>query len=111
MFTNCTGTHISTVYFAYGNTGWAGQGYVCNVNNVCNNQTAWDATYKTCEARLNATVITGNPGFYTNAEVQKLATHEIGHCYSLWHSDRASSVMNNAAVPDAGDIQLVNNRY
>ncbi len=111
MSTNCTGTQVYTVYASYGNTGWAGYAYICNTSNVCNNSTAWASTYKSCEARLNATAITGNPSFYTNAEVQKLATHELGHCYSLDHANTSGSVMASGSVPNSQDINLINARY
>ena len=110
MTANCTGTHITTKYQAFGNSGWAGLGFVCSLTN-CNNAAAWGANYVSCEARLNATAITANPAFYTNAEVQKLATHEIGHCYSLDHANVNGSVMNGGAVPNWQDINLVNARY
>lgn len=110
MFTNCSGTKIWTSYANYGNTGWAGYAYICNTSNQCDSSTAWNGTYRDCTARLNAYYINGNP-FYTSAEVQKLATHETGHCLSLDHANVNGSVMNNGSVPNSQDISLVNARY
>jgi predicted Zn-dependent protease len=111
MFYNCTATHITTKYADFGNTGWAGFAYICNTDNQCNNSAAYNGTYKSCEARLNAYHIEANPSFYTDAEVQKLTMHELGHCYSLAHSSDPTSVMGNGSVPNAQDIYLINLRY
>jgi len=111
MYYNCTTTHITTKYADFGDSGWAGYAYICNTSNQCNNSTAYNSTYKSCEARLNAYYITRNPSFYTDAEVQKLAMHELGHCYSLAHSSDPTSVMGNGSVPNAQDIILINARY
>lgn len=109
MYYNCTGTHIWTKYQSYGNTGWAGMAYICNTSNQCGTS-ALNGTYKSCESRLNQTYISGNP-LYTNAEVQKLATHELGHCYSLDHANVSGSVMAGGSVPNSQDINLINARY
>jgi len=111
MYTNCSSSQIQTKYLNYGNTGWAGYGYICNTSNQCDNSSAFNGTYKNCEARLNGYAISGNPSFYTSAEVQKLATHELGHCYSLDHANVSGSVMNGGSVPNTQDISLVNARY
>ena len=110
MITNCTGTHITTKFAAYGNIGWAGKGFICSNNGICDAPGAWGAMYVSCEARLNSTRINANPAFYTSAEVQKLATHEIGHCYSLDHAN-APSALGGGAVPSLQDKNLVNARY
>lgn len=110
MYSNCSTIHIWTVYAYYGSTGWAGYAYICG-GGQCNNSTAWNSTYTSCDARLNRTYIEANPGFYTSAEVQKLATHELGHCYSLDHASVSGSVMKDGSVPNSQDINLVNARY
>ena len=111
MYYNCTGTHIWTIYYDYGDTGWAGYAYICNTSNQCASTSAYNGTYKSCEARANAYPISRNPGFYTSAEVQKLMTHELGHCYSLDHADVSGSVMKDGSVPNSQDINLINSRY
>jgi predicted Zn-dependent protease len=111
MYYNCTGTHIWTVYADYGDTGWAGYAYICNTNGDCNNSSAFSGTYQSCHARANGYYISRNPDFYTSAEVQKLMTHELGHCYSLDHADVSGSVMSNGSVPNSQDISLIDARY
>lgn len=111
MYYSCSGTHIWTIYADYGNTGWAGYAYICNTNNDCNNSAAFNGTYSYCYARANDYPISRNPAFYTSAEVQKLMTHEMGHCYSLDHANVSGSVMNNGSVPNSQDITLINARY
>lgn len=110
MYYNCSSTHIATKNASWGNTGWAGYAYICNVSGQCGNSSAYNGTYLSCEARLNQTSFDNNPSFYTSAEIQKLATHELGHCYSLDHAN-VTSVMNNSSVPQTQDISLVNARY
>lgn len=109
--TSCSSSQIQTKYLNYGNTGWAGYGYICNTSGQCNSAAAYAGTYQNCEAQLNGYAIGGNPTFYTNAEVQKLAMHELGHCYSLDHANTSSSVMGGNSVPGSQDINLVNARY
>ncbi len=111
MYYNCTGTDIWTIYADYGDTGWAGYAYICNTDGDCNNSSAYDGTYASCDARANAYPISRNPNFYTSAEVQKLMTHEMGHCYSLDHADVSGSVMKDGSVPNSQDIALINARY
>jgi len=108
MFYNCSGTQITTKNANWGNVGWAGQAYICNTNGQCGSS-AYNATYSSCEARLNQWSFNNIPG-YTNAEIEKLATHELGHCYSLDHATNPS-VMNNSSVPQTQDISLINYRY
>jgi hypothetical protein len=111
MYYNCTNTHITTRNASWGNTGWAGLAVICSVNGQCNlSGNPYDSTYQSCTARLNQWAFNNNPGFYTSAEIQKLATHELGHCYSLDHATNPS-VMNNSSVPESQDISLINYRY
>ncbi len=112
MFYNCTGTHITTNNSSWGNTGWAGLAVITNINgqNSLSPGFSYNVTYQSCIARLNQWSFTNNPAFYTNAEIQKLATHELGHCYSLDHATN-TSVMNNSSVPQTQDINLINARY
>lgn len=107
----CGSVHIYSNNANYGYTGWAGYAYICSQNGQCDTQSAFDSTYTQCTLRLNQTAFSNNPGFYTSAEIQKLATHEYGHCISLWHSTSNGSVMNNGSVPNGQDISLVNTRY
>lgn len=112
MSYNCTGTHITTNNSNWGNSGWAGLAVITNVNgqNSLNGGYNWNVTYQSCVARLNQYYFDQNPAFYTNAEIQKLATHELGHCYSLDHATN-TSVMNNSSTPQTQDINLINARY
>ncbi len=107
----CGSFHVYSSNAGYGSTGWAGYAYICSQNGQCDNQSAFDSTYNQCTLRLNQTAFDNNPTFYTSAEIQKLATHEFGHCLSLWHSTSNGSVMNNGSVPNSQDISLINTRY
>ena len=112
MYYNCTGTHITTNNSNWGQTNWAGLAVITNVNGQNNLSGGFDynVMYQSCTARLNQWHFNNNPTFYTNAEIQKLATHELGHCYSLDHATN-TSVMNNSSVPQTQDINLINARY
>jgi hypothetical protein len=111
MTYSCLNPMITTNYMSVGNTGWAGYAFICNINNDCDNSTALNDTYKSCDVSLNAFYIEGDPVFYTPAEVQKLTMHELGHCYSLAHNPDPTSVMGNGASPNNQDIFLINARY
>ncbi|MFZ5858592.1 MAG: hypothetical protein ACOYZ6_17325 [Chloroflexota bacterium] len=110
MYYDCTNTQITTIYNDFGDTGWAGYAYICNTSGQCDNSTAVNSTYERCEMRLNAFYISGNPS-YPDSEVQKLAMHELGHCFSLGHSTDPTSVMGNGSVPNVQDIDMINARY
>lgn len=88
---------------------WAGYGYVCSYNRGCDSQAAWDDQYSYCVARINNPKTAG----YSNANKQALITHELGHCWSLWHNQRGTSIMGPGGpiVPDAEDKANVNRRY
>lgn len=107
---NCTVPHITVVYADFGNTKWAGKALICNTSGICDNDIALNSTYNSCQVLLNSYWIAGNP-LYTNAEVQKMIMHELGHCFSLAHSSDPTSVMGNGSVPNAQDIFLINARY
>jgi hypothetical protein len=114
MYYDCTNFNITTINDDFGNTGWAGYAYICNTDDDCDNGTAYDGTYKSCEAKLNQYSFSNNPNFYTDAEVQIVAMHEIGHCLSLGHSSDTTSIMGAGArgtIPNTRDIELINERY
>jgi predicted Zn-dependent protease len=114
MYYDCTSTQIITQHDDFGNTGWAGYAYICSENSACDNSSAYNATYISCVAKLNEYSFAGNPGFYTDAEVQVIAMHELGHCFSLSHSNDTTSIMGAGArgdVPNQQDIDLINARY
>ncbi|MDP1715423.1 MAG: hypothetical protein Q8L41_11835 [Anaerolineales bacterium] len=114
MYYDCTAPHITTKHDDFGDTGWAGYAYICSANGACDNSTAYNDTYVSCEARLNEYSFANNPAFYTDAEMQVIVMHELGHCYSLSHSSDTTSIMGAGArgdVPNARDIELINARY
>ena len=116
MYYDCTSPHITTIHDDYGDIGWAGYSIVCTTDGKCfgDQGFSYDNTYETCEARLNEYSFSNDPTFYTDAEVQVIAIHEIGHCFSLSHSSDTTSIMGAGArgtVPNTRDIELVNERY
>lgn len=110
--TNCSAEHVTTVVSNFGNDGYRGYAYICSGSD-CDNTTAWDNTYTSCEARSNT--------YYTSSltynEKRAIATHELGHCWSLGHrgSLTSTSVMyspvTNVIEPNTTDKSLVNARY
>lgn len=112
MYYSCSGTHITTNNSDFGSTGWAGYGNVCDVNSQCalSGGNPWNSTFASCEALLNQYSFDNNPGYYTNAVIETLATHELGHCYSLDHATN-TSVMNASSTIQTQDINLINARY
>ena len=111
MLYDCATTHVWIIYADFGElTQWAGKAYICNTDGQCDNNEAFNGTYASCQVRLNSHWISGNP-LYTDDEVQKLIMHELGHCYSLAHSNDPTSVMGGSSVPNAVDIMLINARY
>ncbi|NOK60259.1 MAG: hypothetical protein GFH27_549281n348 [Chloroflexi bacterium AL-W] len=81
LTTNCSSPQIISRAGNFGNTGWAGLAYICSTSGACNNPTAWNQTYASCQSLLNTFAISGR-GYSTEFRV---ATHEIGHCMSLAH--------------------------
>lgn len=111
MTYSCTGTHIITNNGTFGSTGWAGYGNVCSSGGCAlSGGNPWNNTFNSCEALLNQTSFDNNPGYYTNAVIQTLATHELGHCYSLDHATNPS-VMNASSTIQTQDVNLINARY
>lgn len=79
----------------------------------CANGLAYNDTYVSCEARLNEDSFVDDPTFYTNAEVEVIAMHEMGHCFSLYHAPDVASIMGASArgdFPNADNIDLINAR-
>lgn len=114
MYYDCTAPDITTKHEDFGNTGWAGYAYICSANAECDNSAAYGDTYVSCEAKLNEYSFSNNPVFYTDAEVEVIAMHELGHCYSLGHSSDTTSIMGAGVrgdVPNEKDIELINARY
>lgn len=111
MTYSCTGTHIITNNGTFGSTGWAGYGNVCSSGGCAlSGGNPWNNMYNSCEALLNQTSFDNNPGYYTNAVIETLATHELGHCYSLDHATN-TSVMNASSTIQTQDVNLINARY
>jgi len=111
VYYSCSGNNITTRAGNYGNTGWAGNSYICTTGG-CSSVYAFQFTYISCEAQSNTYFLSA----YTDAKRQMVATHELGHCWSLNHNSRTTSVMQastSATIlnPDSGDISDVNNRY
>jgi hypothetical protein len=114
MSYDCVSPHITTIHDDFGDTGWAGYAYICSVSGLCDNFIAFAFDYESCEARLNEYSFSNNPTFYTDAEIEVIAMHELGHCYSLDHSSDITSIMGAGArgdFPNPRDIELINERY
>jgi predicted Zn-dependent protease len=111
MYYNCSGVHIWTSGMNYGNTGWTGYAHICNTSGQCDNQSAWDGTYRNCTARLNQYYLRNND----DNSIKWIALHEMGHCYSLGHRSDSTSVMNTQGItvlqPNQTDKDLINARY
>jgi len=107
-YTSCNSNNITTTGLDYGNTGWGGYAYICNVGGGCGN---YNATYASCTARSNVYYLRT----WTYTQRQYVATHELGHCWSLGHRSDSTSVMQSGQLsfidPNATDISLVNSRY
>ena len=110
---DCTSRDIASIYADFGDAGFAGLAYICDINDQCGAPNPINSTYRSCGLWLNEYEISiHNPTFYTDAEVEKLAMHEFGHCFSLDHNDNdPTSVMGGASVPNAWDIYWINLRY
>jgi hypothetical protein len=108
IYSNCDNRNASTAAYDYGNTGWYGYAYICNVGGGCQNA---DLEYLYCIAESNTYYLSS----WNSTERQFNATHELGHCWSLGHRVDSTSVMQGGRYsitsPNATDIQLVNNRY
>lgn len=111
MYYDCSSAHIWTSGMNYGNTGWTGYAYICNTSGQCDNQNAWDETYRDCTARLNQYYLRNND----NDSIKWVALHEMGHCYSLGHRSDSTSVMNTQGItvlqPNQSDKYLIDARY
>lgn len=117
--TNCNAEHVTTVVDNFGDDGYAGYAYICSYP-YCNNSTAWNNNYSSCEARTNTFYVDSSG--YTYNQRRKVATHELGHCWSLGHRDstvESDSVMRtntptlklSTIDPNSTDETLVNDRY
>jgi hypothetical protein len=112
MTYDCDNPQISIVYSDFtAASNWAGKAYICNGEGICDNSEAINTPYNTCSVWLNSYYIIEESWFYTDSEVQKVIMHELGHCFSLYHSTDPTSVMGNGNVPNATDIMLVNARH
>ncbi len=110
---SCSPLNFQTLGGNYGNNGLAGYAYICAGPNEsdCDHQTAWDGTYTYAEARNNVYYL----GTWTSTERQFNCTHELGHCWSLYHDSRSTSVMQTGKLtvtaPDATNISEVNAKH
>lgn len=110
---SCSPLNFQTLGGNYGNNGLAGYAYICAGPNEadCDHQTAWNGTYTYAEARNNTYYL----GSWSTAERQFNCTHEMGHCWSLYHDTRLTSVMNtgqrSTIVLDATNISEINTKY
>ena len=111
IYTSCSGNNITTVGANYGNTGWAGNAYICSGVWGCDSWLQQQNTYTSCEARSNTYYLSS----WTSTQRQYVATHELGHCWSLAHDSRSTSVMQNGQFsiinPDTDNVTDVNNRH
>ncbi len=111
MYYSCSDVDIWTSGMDYGPTGWVGYAYICSTDNQCDNQSAWDGTYRDATARLNQYYLRNND----DDSIRWVALHEMGHCYSLGHRAEADSVMNTQGItvlePNQTDVSLINARY
>jgi len=114
LYNNCYSEKVTTsVYdFGPGTNNIAGMAYICSYP-YCNNSTAWNNNYSSCQARSNSRVV----GSWTNTEKQFNASHELGHCWSLGHRTgiESDSVMRSGRLtntnPNSTDESLVNARH
>lgn len=95
MYYDCTSPDITTIHDNFGNMGWAGYAIICTTDSKCfgDQGFSYDNMYLSCEARLNEYSFSTYPTVYTDAKVQVVAIHEIGHCFSLSHAYNTTSVM------------------
>ena len=111
--TGGNGWDIAQYVSNFGNTGWAGLAYICDVFGRCNNSSAWNSTFSYCIAYENRYYQDG----YSFSFRRAVATHEAGHCVSLAHNNNTSSVMYTFVAstgvfnPNSGDRNDVNRRY
>jgi len=110
---NCGSLNFQTLGGNYGNNGFFGYAYICAGprESDCNDQQAWNGTYTYAEARNNVYYLDSwNP-----TQRQFNCTHELGHCWSLGHDSRASSVMNtgrrSTIALDETNRANVNSKY
>ncbi len=110
---SCNGNNISTYGNNYGSTTWVALATICDIYGHCypNDTSVFDNTYASCSVQENTYWLDS----WTSTERQFAATHELGHCWSLAHDSRSTSVMQNARLsivdPDATNISEVNARY
>jgi len=110
---NCSSLNFQTLGGNYGDNGWFGFAYICAGPNEsdCNHQTAWNGSYTYAEARNNTFYLST----WTEAQRQFNCTHELGHCWSLGHDSRSTSVMNtgqrSTTALDSGNVSDVNSKY
>lgn len=109
IYASCTGNNITTVAQNYGANGFAGYAWVCGPLG-CNPQSLL-ATYWSCEAQSNTYYLST----WNNTQRQFNAMHELGHCWSLGHDTRSTSVMQtgqlSVTTPDTTNINEVNYRH
>jgi hypothetical protein len=110
---SCTSLNFQTLGGNYGATGYAGLAYICAgpSESDCDTQTAWNGSYTYAEARNNVYYLST----WTEAQRQFNCTHELGHCWSLGHDSRTTSVMQSGQLSvtalDSGNIADVNAKY
>ncbi|GAB4580038.1 MAG: hypothetical protein Fur0022_27770 [Anaerolineales bacterium] len=106
---DCANENITTTGLDYGNTGWAGQAYICNIDGGCLNL---NEPYASCIARSNVYYLRN----WTTSQRQFNALHELAHCWSLDHRQSDSTSVTQQGQlsilqPNATDISLVNARH
>ena len=110
---DCNSLNFQTLGGNYGNNGYYGFAYICAgpAETDCNHQTAWNGSYTYAEARNNTYYL----ATWTEAQRQFNCTHELGHCWSLGHDTRTTSVMNtgqrSTIALDSGNVTDVNAKY
>lgn len=95
--------HVFTGSYWYGFTGWDGLTELDCVSG---------STILSSASVMNRTYVDS----YSNLNLHKVACHELGHGFGLWHQDAADSCMRasattGSAYPNSHDIELINSLY
>lgn len=109
VYTGCSNVKIVTNGYNAGPDGYWGASSICSQVVGCGLGSI-NYPYINCYTRLNSYYL--NSGNY--ADQLNTALHEFGHCLSLDHSNRSTSVMNinqSNTSPDAAEVIQINYRY